>query len=373
MEQSVFLNGLKEYIRLLSLYLNNQEASDLSIDDKKLSFFIKLSKHHSLRAIFYAALSSLKVNINKEALAKLEEYYLFNIRKSLIFDNERNELYQYLNDNGIDFLPLKGLVIKDYYLDPNSREFADNDILFEDEKTELVKKFFTARHYEVEVYKRGNHDVYLKKPVLNFEMHRALFGESMDNQKVVAYFKDYLKKALVKENHEHYLKDEDFYIYFTAHSFKHFHNSGCGIRTLIDYYLYLRNSNLDFTYINLELEKIDLLDFSNMIISLSKKLFDGEPLTKDEEETLLFIASSGTYGTIEHSVAKGVKKKGKFGYFMERVFPPYRVYKTMYPWAYKCPILIPVAWVIRFFRILFKNPKKATSELKTIKNYKEKE
>ena len=76
------------------------------------------------------------------------------------------------------------------------------------------------------------------------------------------------------------------------------------------------------------------------------------------------------YGTLEHSVAKGVKEKGKFGYFMSRVFPPYRFYKGAYPWAYYCPILIPIAWLCRFFRILFKNPKKATNELKTISKYK---
>ena len=90
-----------------------------------------------------------------------------------------------------------------------------------------------------------------------------------------------------------------------------------------------------------------------------------------EEEMLLYIASSGTYGTIEHSVAKGIKEKGKFGYFISRVFPPYRFYKSAYPWAYKTVILIPIAWLCRFFRIIFKNPKRAKSELKTIKNYKE--
>ena len=92
--------------------------------------------------------------------------------------------------------------------------------------------------------------------------------------------------------------------------------------------------------------------------------------SENEEEMLLFIASSGTYGTLENSVAKGVKEKGKFGYFMQRVFPPYSFYKSAYPWAYKCPILIPFAWIARFFRVLFKNPKRAKNELKTIQKYK---
>ena len=94
-------------------------------------------------------------------------------------------------------------------------------------------------------------------------------------------------------------------------------------------------------------------------------------LNEEEEQLLLFISSSGTYGTLENSVKKGVKEKGKTAYFMERVFPPYRFYKSAYPWAYYCPILIPIAWLCRFFRILFKNPKKAKDELTLISKQKE--
>ena len=70
----------------------------------------------------------------------------------------------------------KGIVIKDCYFDENTREFADNDILFDEKKDELVKEYFVNKKYEIEIYRRSNHDVYLKKPFFNFEMHRALFG-----------------------------------------------------------------------------------------------------------------------------------------------------------------------------------------------------
>ena len=373
MEKEKFAQFVHQYINLLGLYLNKKEAPDFVIDKNNISFFYNLSKHHSLNAFFFKAVESTKTQIEESNLLKLEEAYLFNARKVAMFNKERKELYQYLNNFDVDFLPLKGIVLKDYYPDENTREFADNDILFDETRDALVRNFFVERHYEVELYKKSNHDVYLKKPCYNFEMHRALFGETGDNEKIVKYFKDYLSKAPIKEGKEHYLSNEDFYIYFTAHSYKHYHVSGCGIRTLIDYYLYLKNTKLDFEYINQELEKIDLLDFSNQIKALSIKAFDQEPLNEDEEEMLMYIASSGTYGTMQHSVAKGVKEKGKFGYFMERLFPPYRFYKTAYPWAYKCPILIPFAWIARFFRILFKNPKRATNELKTIQKYKEEE
>ena len=371
MEKEIFLNNVKKYIAVIALYLNKKEDPNFIINQEELSFFIKLSKHHSLTALLYQALINVKVNVDKETLNKLEQYYLANLRKSILFDKERDELFNYLKNKQIAYLPLKGIIIKNYYLDPYTREFADNDILFEDKGSALIRDFFKERKYEVEVYKKSNHDVYIKKPFFNFEMHRALFFPNEDNAKNVKYFKDYLINSPKKDEYEHYLNNEDFYIYFLAHSYKHYHVSGCGIRTLIDIYLYLKNNDLDFAYINNELIKLDLLDFSNDIKSLSFKLFDNQELDEKEIEMLLFISSSGTYGTLAHSVDKGVKEKGKFGYMMKRIFPPYSFYKHAYPWAYYSFVLIPVAWLCRFFRILFKNPKKATSELKMIKNHKD--
>ena len=373
MDKELFLNQVKEYIRLLSLYLNKKEDPSFVVDKNLLSFFLKLSKHHSTIALLYKALMEVKVQVDEEVLHKLEEYYLSNLRKCVLFDKEREALYECFRSNEIEYLPLKGIIIKDYYLDPYTREFADNDILFEDRASAIIKDFFVKRDYDVKIYKKGVHDVYLKKPFFNFEIHRALFQESEDNAKNVVYFKDYLAKAPLKENHEHYLSHEDFFVYFIAHTYKHYHVSGCGIRTLVDIYLFLKKEKLDFNYVNQELAKIDLLDFSNEIIELSNKLFDGQPLNEDQENKLLFIASSGTYGTLEHSVDKGVKEKGKFGYTMKRIFPPYSFYKFAYPWAYKVPILIPIAWLCRFFRVLFKNPRKASKELKMIREHKDEE
>ena len=370
MDKQQFHSYLDKYIRLLGLYLNKGKSEE-SLGDEELVFFINLSKRHSLTALLYKVIKDTGVKVNKEYLNRLEQYYLVNLRKAVLFENERKALYEYLNNNQIDFLPLKGIILKDYYLDAFTREFADNDILFKD-KDELVKKFFTDRSYKVESFKKSNHDVYMKKPCYNFEMHRALFGESIKSDKVVKYYNDIFDRAPIKEGYEHVLSNEDFYIYFTAHSYKHFNNSGCGIRTLVDYYQFLKSNELNLDYVNKELEKLDLLEFSNMIFTLSNKLFNGSTLEDKEQEVLLYIASSGTYGTLENSVSKGVKEKGKFKYFMSRVFPPMSVYKSLYPWAYKTKVLIPVAWLVRAFRILFKNPKKATKELNMIAKSKEK-
>ena len=374
MEKETYLKYLKDYLHLIALYLNKKEEPSFKIDESNINFFVNLSKMHSLTALFYKAAKDTKVDIKEEYLKKLEEYYFANVQKHVLFEQERKELLKYLWLNSISYIQLKGLVLKDYYDDPYVREFADNDIYFIG-NDEVVKKFFVERGYKVELFRKSNHDVYLKKPCLNFEMHRALFGETGDNDKFIEYFATPKAGALSSGQGEGVYSVNNFYVYFTAHSYKHFHIAGCGLRTLIDYYIFLKknqeNDTLDFKYINKELSKIDLVDFSNQISTLSLKVFDEKELNEQELETLLFIASSGTYGTLENRVTKGIKEKGKAGYFFSRIFPPYRFYKTAYPWAYKVPILIPIAWLCRCFRVLFKNRKHATSELKMISKSKE--
>ena len=92
MEKETFLTSLKKYIHILGLYLNKKEDPSLEVDDKELSFFIKLSKHHSLMAFLYQALMNVKVQVNSTSLKKLEEYYLSNLRKAVLFNGERKAL-----------------------------------------------------------------------------------------------------------------------------------------------------------------------------------------------------------------------------------------------------------------------------------------
>ena len=121
MDKESFTNNLFSYLHLVAIYLNKKEAPDFKVDDETFSFFVKLSKQHSLMALLYKVLKDTKAEVNSEHLKKLEEYYLANVRKNVLFKKEREALYKFLNENQIDFLPLKGLVLTNYYLDPDTR------------------------------------------------------------------------------------------------------------------------------------------------------------------------------------------------------------------------------------------------------------
>ena len=366
------MGSFSKALTLIAHYLQKKEDSSLSFDAKEASFLFELGKNHSISAFLNQAIEFVKPSFPKDIKERFSSCYLQAVRKAVVFEKEYGSLKEYLTEAGIDYLPLKGLILKDYYPDPYEREFADHDILFfQEEDAEKIRDYFKGRGYEVEHFRKGNHDVYLKKPFLNFEMHRSLFSVREDTQLFAEYFQDMKPRCLQKEGHEYSLKDEDFYLYFLAHAYKHYDAGGNGLRMLLDCYLFLKGRDLDRSYLEEELKKLNLVEFEKMLSSLTIDAFEKETLSEEEKKTLLYIGKSGTYGTVDNAVKKGVKKKGKFSYLMSRIFPPISFYQEAYPWAYRHKILIPFAWIGRFFRILFKNPKKAANELKAIKNAEE--
>ena len=77
-----------------------------------------------------------------------------------------------MDSEHIWYLPLKGIILKDYYPSVGMRQMSDNDILFDADAWERVEKHMLSEGYETESVGKGNHDVYQKAPVYNFEMHR---------------------------------------------------------------------------------------------------------------------------------------------------------------------------------------------------------
>lgn len=91
-------------------------------------------------------------------------------------------------------------------------------------------------------------------------------------------------------------------LYILAHAYKHYDNSGTGLRSLLDIYVILKESSLDMSKVSAELEKLGMTDFESRFRSLSLDLFSEGKLTEDEMEMLAYMVSSGIYGTVQNSV-----------------------------------------------------------------------
>ena len=369
MEINEKLNILIKLFPVLEDYIQKRK-NPCSFSEEELKEILSLSKSNNILIVSYLALKNDGVVFPDQVEKNLNLFYTQNIRKTALFEEERKALYKYMNERQISFLPLKGILINTLYPDYGTREFADNDILFDQKHKKEIKEFFVNRGYEVESYGKYVHDTYLKKPVYNFEMHRILFQDTSRNKTMKVfenYYKDFLEHALVKDGYERKVSDEDFFLYFLCHFYKHYSNGGAGIRTLLDIRIYLiRHPDMDRNYLNQEYKKLNIQSFVDSILSLIDHLFLGKELSKEEKDILVSMVDSGTYGNIETNVKNNMKKKTKTQYILSRIFPPLSFYKSTYPIAYYSIIGIPFVFLYRLVRGVTVSRSHTKKELKTL-------
>lgn len=339
---------------------------------EKLRTLYQLSRSHFVDALTGTVLKQAGVRLP----AEWEQSVAKAIRKVILFDAERAELLKFFEQNKIWYLPLKGIILKEYYPSVGMRQMSDNDILFDEKYADEVRNYMVSRGYTVESFGQGNHDVYEKEPVYNFEMHRALYGAAHDNNWEM-YYKDVKSRLLRDEESSfgYHMTAEDFYMYIICHGYKHYKGSGTGIRTLLDFYVFLKGNEgkLDFSYIETECEKLKIADFEKESRILCQKVFGmsgkaaqtvdmdewRENLSESEQEMLAYYMSSGVYGTTERGVKNRMKqcttkngKTSKVRYVLRRLFPGKEVYQY-YPFVAAHKWILPEFYIWRMIRMVF--------------------
>ncbi|MBQ7544033.1 MAG: nucleotidyltransferase family protein [Synergistaceae bacterium] len=256
----------------------------------------------------------------------IRKHIAFSVRKSVCFEAANREVLAGLEEAGIWYMPLKGAVLKDYYPRFGMREMSDYDILIDTTRAHDVRRIMQSLGFRTEEFGWGTHDVYYREPLCNFEMHRELFEASFDEHLHSCYSS--VKSRLIKDdgnNYGYHFTPEDFYLYITAHEYKHYSLGGTGLRSLLDVYVLLRRfeGQLDFGYVLSEAEKLGLSEFEAKNRGLALNLFGNRELTDGEQEMLEYIVQSGVHGNVEISVRNGLKKcgGGKIKYLLSRIFP----------------------------------------------------
>ena len=375
MKTDAYTKEIDDLIYLIACAVRGDAPDRGRVDQMDLDAVCQLSAYHSLTALVAFALERIMPLPYGFEQAKKKA-----IRKLVLFDIERSKIFRSLNSEGIWYLPLKGIVLKDCYPKYGMREMADNDVLCDAERMADVKRIMESLGFECEKYGKGVHDIYSKPPVA-FEMHRTLFDEK-ETKWLYDHYKN-VKSKLIKvseDGTEYRFSNEDLYIYFIAHEYKHYILGGTGLRSLADVYAFLNRwkDELDRSYIDEELNKLGIGDFERMNRDLSKAMFSGRSLTENEKASLLYFVSSGTYGTVEgylHSyisdkLSNDDSGKAKRRYILGRLFVHGDELKAKFPFFYRHKYLLPFLYIQRIFKAAFVNPQKVKRELKELDGFK---
>lgn len=352
---------------LISCILNHKNPSAQKLNDIDYNNLYIVAKAHSLTSIIAYSLELCGIENHRFREGKYQA-----IKKDILFDSEQKSITNKLDELNIWYVPLKGMILKSYYPDVYMRQMADNDILIDESHRKDVYNIMTEKGYKIESYGTGNCDAYHKLPVYNFEMHAALFSEAYNNRFIDYYSK--IKKRLLrveKNRCEYKLSNEDFYVYMTAHEYKHYSVEGTGLRSLVDAYVFLNrfSKSLNMKYIEKELDVLGIKEYEYKRRQLIHDLFGKGKINIEQRKLLDYYIFSGTYGNIQNSVKNATDKtiRSKCKYIISRIFLPLSIIKCRYPFFYKHKYLIPYLYMYRIIHVLTTNSDRILYELKLLK------
>ena len=274
---------------------------------------------------------------------------------------ELKGLEKSFEESGVKNQFMKGARMKFLYPAPEMREMSDLDVLIDGDCMKKAAQLLEEKGYSLSQAIK-HHDIYVKKPFMVVEAHRALYDKTVDNGQY-KYFSNF-SRAVLREGmkYTYDFNTEDFYIYMMAHMAKHFYARGCGIRNLVDIYVYREKYKavMDNRYVKEELKKCGILEYTKHMEKLADIWLGGEKSSPFYDDLFQYMMDSGIYGKDENGIwnkfsEEKMKDKDATPSQLKRwyYFPPLSYMAEYYPWLETCPFLLPVAWGIRFWRGLF--------------------
>ncbi len=356
-------------VYLLYCAVNGIVPDKTRVQEMDLDQLYELAKRHSVEAAVYVALHRADITDGR-----FYQDYNKSIARNLYLDIERKSILADLEKDGIWYMPLKGAILKELYPKAGMRQMSDNDILFDPSRQSRVREIMEAHGYRVRKYGRFHHDEYYKPPVMYFEMHLELFGTDRTGA-LYQYFADtgrLLKKDTDNRFGRH-LSDEDFYVYLTAHEWRHYSEGGTGIRSLLDCYVYCRakGHSLDWDYISAQMKQLGLERFEQARKALAIELFSSESmpaLNEEQTEMLTYYFASGTYGSLENRVSHEISHQSKTKFILKNLFPSMEYMRRSVRFVNQCPALYPAGLVYRLGCALFRDRKTTIRRIKAVGN-----
>lgn len=326
---------------------------------------LQLAGKHKIGALMYHALHNAGYDA-EPATQKLFfhccQYIAVSERQMAMLE----QVFAAFDAHRIDYLPLKGVLLKEIYPSPEMRRMSDADILFRREQYEEVKAVLTELGFTFGY--ETDHEWVWKHPSLLLEMHKRIVPRR--DKDLYRYFGNGWSRAVVSEDnpHRYGFTPEMQFVSLFVHLVKHYRGGGIGLSHMIDLWVFRRHhSELDETVIRAELDKVYLGEFYANVWDTLLVWFEGAEPTEKTDFITNVIFENGVYGTRERAHLSYVAKAGhgdhavSNNYFMKilrLIFPPKRTLLTKYPVLRRHPWLLPGVWVVRWVDTLLFNRKR---------------
>lgn len=273
---------------------------------------------------------------------------------------ELDAIKEVFEKNDIDFIPLKGAVIRNYYPEPWLRQSCDIDILVKE--TDVLRAINTLeKELGYNTKSKNYHDYTLfSESGVHLELHFNIKENTDKLDEILKNAWNYARQKDEKSN-EYVFSNEFLLFHLYAHTAYHFLNGGCGIKPVLDDFILKNKLDYDEKELNELLAAGGIKEFADKIGQLGKVWFLNEEHSELTQAMEKYILSGGVYGSGKNkTVVLRTEKKGKTRSIASRLWLPYKNLVIEYPSLKGKRILQPFYEFLRWCRLFKKDVRKRT-------------
>lgn len=338
------------------------------------------SHEHSVKGLVYTAIN------NTNYIQTIDKYILEDLRKATFFIgmyqiNHIKQVAKVLDElykEHIQVVALKGLIVREFYPNPEQRTMGDADLIVKEDDLEKVTSILKSLGYNKSCDEYHHHIRFTHKNHLDIEVHWVLGnGRFFDS---VNSIENNIWKTCIPVNiggsSALSLSIEDMALHLITHMVNHIKDAGFGIRQLCDLVVLVENQGhlIDWSLFNKKVKECNIVKFTSAIFNTCNKLFDMEIPSEihieniDEKNMNIFIDeifSNGVFG--KRHVHKQLSNLAACNYsefnnkhnYLNKliciIFRPINTWGNKYNYAKKNKLLIPIAYVHKVLYGLFGN------------------
>lgn len=269
---------------------------------------------------------------------------------------------------GIDYMPVKGAILKRLYPQPEMRVMGDCDILIRQKQAKAARSLMKRLDYHLE--ETTNHVFeYKSAEGMVVELHVKLLPDGEID--LEPYYGDGWWTARPSGVHScrYEMRPEDHYVFLFAHFVKHFRGVGAGIKFVIDFHVFRQaHPDMDMDYIRGELAKLGLDEFHENILRTVAVWFDDAQPDEMTDYLTDRLFNNTVFGDRQRALVSEAYRRTKAEEaggkrasdstrrrrkWFELFFLPYSAMKEKYPVLVHWAILLPLFWIVRGVDILF--------------------
>ncbi len=316
-------------------------------------------------------------DIPPELRERVKQYLTLAMLRNTRIHVRHSEVHRIMTEAGIPYTVLKGAASACYYPSPMTRAMGDVDFYVDRAHLEETLALFEGLGFALSEKDHGCHRV-LRLGDSHLELHFDLPGlpEGEVGQTIRGYVADLCESAvLLKNSLVTCNRPSDLHhgLIMLMHLQHHLLAEGIGLRHLCDWAVFV-HSFRGHDFPDLFADKLRAVGLWRLarLLSLSASLYIGLPEQdwmreepEDEEiacALMLDIVAGGNFGRKDRQRAyEGmfISDRGKDGVKKRRAREGFRALNRItyqkFPLSKRCPLLLPIGWVVAITGYLFRN------------------